>query len=355
MSPCDRARGTGAVTSPGLPRKEFDSVDRVQALDWFRVTAARTRAFNAFSSIFSPSWKSMARLVFPSKLARADDAVVLPHRNPSPLPLLDDLGIGCLDQDTEPAEHRAPPVAEHLFLGPEALTSDEWGVFPALPNLLDPQSIGSGFPGRLSPVVPRTTRSSPESSRGTSSQSCDSMGRVTISVGLQAALDRTGGTVTSFLEQLVGERIEAHARRHATTGARSADELLLDDGRPLLHRAATLRGRTSHCSYVYAESVINTSRLPPGFSDRLESGSDPIGRILDEMGIAVTRENLVEPDGPPISPPRSPMLADDYLLTRSYRIDFERIPVMIITEWFLVTLMPFLPLAAEPGRDPMRN
>src|SRR5262249_12818622 len=38
-------------------------------LDLFRVTASRTRAFNAAPSIFSPSWKSMARLVFPSRLA----------------------------------------------------------------------------------------------------------------------------------------------------------------------------------------------------------------------------------------------------------------------------------------------
>jgi hypothetical protein len=38
------------------------------ALDLFRVTAARTRVFNACSSIFWPSWKSMARRVFPSRL-----------------------------------------------------------------------------------------------------------------------------------------------------------------------------------------------------------------------------------------------------------------------------------------------
>src|SRR4051794_13332462 len=44
-------------------------------------------------------------------LARADQSVVRPHRNPSPLPLLDDFRIGFLDQSTEPAEHRAPPVA----------------------------------------------------------------------------------------------------------------------------------------------------------------------------------------------------------------------------------------------------
>src|SRR5580704_6149770 len=36
--------------------------------DMFRATAARMSAFNAFSSILSPSWKSMARLVLPSRL-----------------------------------------------------------------------------------------------------------------------------------------------------------------------------------------------------------------------------------------------------------------------------------------------
>src|SRR5262245_41080198 len=47
-------------------------------------------------------------------LAGADQSVVRPHRNPSPLPLLDAVGIGFLDQGAEPAEHLAPPVAELL-------------------------------------------------------------------------------------------------------------------------------------------------------------------------------------------------------------------------------------------------
>lgn len=38
------------------------------APDLFMVTAARMRAFKACSSTSSPSWKSMARLVFPSRL-----------------------------------------------------------------------------------------------------------------------------------------------------------------------------------------------------------------------------------------------------------------------------------------------
>src|SRR5262249_54318432 len=42
--------------------------DQPRALDWFRATAARMSSFNAFSSILSPSRKSIARLVFPSRL-----------------------------------------------------------------------------------------------------------------------------------------------------------------------------------------------------------------------------------------------------------------------------------------------
>jgi len=41
---------------------------RREAEDVFSVTPARMSACKAFSSILSPSWKSMARLVFPSRL-----------------------------------------------------------------------------------------------------------------------------------------------------------------------------------------------------------------------------------------------------------------------------------------------
>src|SRR6516162_918846 len=47
-------------------------------------------------------------------LTCADTSAVLPHRNPSPLPLFDDFGIGFLDQATEPSAHLAPPVAQLL-------------------------------------------------------------------------------------------------------------------------------------------------------------------------------------------------------------------------------------------------
>jgi len=169
------------------------------------------------------------------------------------------------------------------------------------------------------------------------------MVRVANRLGLQAALDRASGTVTDFLEQLVGEGIDAHTHHHDIVEAHNADGLRVEEGEPLLHRAATLRGRTSGCSYVYAESVIVVRRLPAVFCNRLETGTDPIGRILDEMGIAVTRQGVSEPDGVPR--PDADVKVGDCLLARTYRIDSDETPLMVITEWFLTTLIPFLSLA----------
>jgi chorismate lyase len=160
--------------------------------------------------------------------------------------------------------------------------------------------------------------------------------------GLQAALESTSGTVTNFLEELVGENIDAEAHHHDIIGAPTSNNLGVAPGEPLLQRAATLRGRISGSSYVYAESVIVTSRLPTRFCLRLESSIDPIGRILDEMGIAVTRKNLVEPDGSDVARSNGAMKVGDYLLARTYRIDSGQTPLMVITEWFLGTLNPFL-------------
>ena len=48
------------------------------------------------------------------KILGADIPIVRPDGSAHPLPLLDDVGIGFLDQGAEPAEHLAPPVAQLL-------------------------------------------------------------------------------------------------------------------------------------------------------------------------------------------------------------------------------------------------
>lgn len=165
--------------------------------------------------------------------------------------------------------------------------------------------------------------------------------------GLREALESTSGTVTNFLEQLVGESIDAEAHHQDIIAAPPSNHLGVAPGEPLLQRAATLRGRRTRASYVYAESIIVTSRLPTTFCLRLESSIDPIGRILDEMGIAVTRKNLTDSDGSVVCRPTGAIKLGDYLLARTYRIDSGQTPLMVITEWFLRTLNPFL--SPAPG------
>jgi chorismate-pyruvate lyase len=171
------------------------------------------------------------------------------------------------------------------------------------------------------------------------------MVRVETRSRLELALENTSGTVTTFLEQLVGESIDALGCRHEMIGSNVSTALRAGEDQRLLHRSATLQGRDSGRSYVYAESVIVTSRLPTGFHHRLETGNDPIGRILAEEGIKVNRAALAAPDG--FTLPRSSdsqAALGEYLLVRTYRIDdLTDTPLMVIAEWFLPALIPFLP------------
>src|SRR5581483_6966504 len=45
-------------------------------------------------------------------LAGADDAGVRPYRNPSPLPFLNHVGIGLLDESPDPREHFTSPISQ---------------------------------------------------------------------------------------------------------------------------------------------------------------------------------------------------------------------------------------------------
>ena len=163
---------------------------------------------------------------------------------------------------------------------------------------------------------------------------------------LESALGRAGGTVTAFLEHLVGEPIDARQRSQRPARAGASNSLGVAEGHPLIIRTAALRGRTSGRAYVYAETVLVPSRVPANVRERLESSADPIGRILEEEEIAVTRISLPGPE-PRVTPVTPEMDADiaDHLLARTYRVDADGTPLMVITEWFLGSLRAFLPSA----------
>jgi chorismate-pyruvate lyase len=160
---------------------------------------------------------------------------------------------------------------------------------------------------------------------------------------LERSLGDATSTVTAFLEHLVGEPVDADVGLHVTTTADPGNALGVAEGRPLLARSALLTGRRTARPYVYAESLIDPGPLPEGVRRRLAGGRDPIGRILEEEGMAVSREPLGGPVGVVSPAPAARARASgDHLLARTYRLVFGGVPVMVITEWFLPSLRPFL-------------
>src|SRR6516164_8239769 len=85
-------------------------------------------AFNAFSSILAPSWKSMARLVLPSRLelkrpegsfseAPLAKVIFTTFLYVSPvqmIPACDHFGVGLLDESAQASECLAPPILQLL-------------------------------------------------------------------------------------------------------------------------------------------------------------------------------------------------------------------------------------------------
>src|SRR5215475_3396523 len=62
------------------------------------------------------------------RLTGADYSRVRPHRNSSPLPLLDHVGVGLLDENSDPSEHLAPPITQFLD---SRIYQLRGGVFPS--------------------------------------------------------------------------------------------------------------------------------------------------------------------------------------------------------------------------------
>jgi len=169
------------------------------------------------------------------------------------------------------------------------------------------------------------------------------MGGVAPTSPLETALGGSEGTVTGVLEGLVGEPIDAEPLGHRTLSAGASSPLEVQPGHPLLGRSARLVGRRSGRPYVFAATVLVPGRLPAGFVAQLTSGRRPIGRILVAEGLVMTREPLSGP-GPVAGALGSDDVPSDgdVLLARTYRVLVAGTPVMVISEWFLTTLAPFL-------------
>ena len=114
-------------------------------------------------------------------------------------------------------------------------------------------------------------------------------GHVATPSGLAVALGRTTATVTAFLEQLVGEPIDAYEPHHEMTHSDNTNRLGVGSGRQLLKRTVVLRGGDRQRRTFYAESLLVPGRLPAEFSRQLGTVSTQSGELLTEEGIAFTR------------------------------------------------------------------
>lgn len=157
---------------------------------------------------------------------------------------------------------------------------------------------------------------------------------------LTIALSDPQATVTEVLEGLVREPVLAHKLDQGKTTAAEGNCLGVEPGHPLARRVTVLRGERSSRAYLYADTLIVTGRLPSATWRRLTKSNDPIGRVIVEDGLPMTRVG-VTPEQRSLQL-RPTGWTGEPIYARRYRLDIGPQPVMEIAEWFLPDLTDFL-------------
>ena len=146
------------------------------------------------------------------------------------------------------------------------------------------------------------------------------------------------GTVTRYLEAFSGEKIEIELISQIPYTVDS-DHRWLDvrKGAELINREVILKGVVSGKVYAYASSQLNLELLSSSIDEFEKLSTVGIGRMLLSGRIEQYRELLwygaVSSDNYPAN-----IQFDDSLccLVRTYRIYIQKVPAMMITEYFPV-------------------
>ena len=94
-----------------------------------------------------------------------------------------------------------------------------------------------------------------------------------------------------------------------------------------------LRGKQSGVAYCYATSLINDESLDPDFRAELRVTQSGIGHLMAKYRMGTFRELLTfRIDAKPDYAKHLPNFAESSFLSRTYRIVFDRRPIMVITE-----------------------
>jgi len=152
----------------------------------------------------------------------------------------------------------------------------------------------------------------------------------------QRMLLGTDGTVTHILEAYAGEEIEVVKLLQEYDTVNDADLALgLAPDDKVLRRHVILRGRNSGRHLLYAEAVVVVGRVDAAVLDGLLHTEKPIGVLLAERRTETFREILRvarEPAGEVGA--HFGLDAGAGVISRTYAIVKDRVPLMLITEKF---------------------
>lgn len=146
------------------------------------------------------------------------------------------------------------------------------------------------------------------------------------------------GTVTTSLEAYFAEPIRIEAQAQDVRARTEAEPLLhVAAGAQLIDRRVRLRGGASDRVYAYAESLLRSDALPAAICADILAGHIGIGELLRNRALPSFREIVAlgrAHDGAVL------FLDARYreAIFRTYRIFIERVPAILITEYFPLAL-----------------
>ncbi|MCP4702036.1 MAG: DUF98 domain-containing protein [Gammaproteobacteria bacterium] len=153
---------------------------------------------------------------------------------------------------------------------------------------------------------------------------------------LQKIMLSADGTLTKLLEVYLDERMRIIKLMEKVFPAPQAiDALELEAGHDIIERKILLQGESSGRAWLYADSVIVPERLEKRFRDQLLNSHVPIGKLWLEHKIETYKELITtrrETAGD--MGVHFQLDAREILLSRTYRVFCQRMPVMMITEKF---------------------
>lgn len=153
---------------------------------------------------------------------------------------------------------------------------------------------------------------------------------------LQRILLVADGTLTTLLELMVAEPMRViKLAEEVRPVPEAVPALELEPGQRGISRRILLQGARRGINWLYAESLIVHDRLEPEFQQQLLHSQVPIGKLWIEHKTETYKEILTARRESAGDLARHfGVAAESDLLSRTYRVFCNRVPVMLITEKF---------------------